>query len=283
MNFFSPKQEITRKESIGWMVGAIACLLFFYSILCYWQKSKNPKDTTIPNVAQFVEGWHMITGWEKVQLDRKNPNHYEWERTDIRLGADLVATYSRHFGGMILGTIFATFFGIMMAVDRRIESAFEVPLRLFSRIAPTAMLPIYFVLAGTEYKMYALMVAAGIYPTLALAVYLAGKKDVPKHSVYKAYTLGASHLEVIVCVVYRQILPRIIEAVRASAGPAMVFLIAAELLVADVGFGYTLRLDGRLQNFNVVFIYLAILGLTGYFIDWSLLKIRRYLCPWFGQ
>jgi len=108
------------------------------------------------------------------------------------------------------------------------------------------------------------------------------KKDVSSDLIDKAYTLGASEIEVIKEVIWPQILPRVIENIRLHLGPAMVFLIAAELLFASEGFGYTIRLQTRLMNMNVVFIYLAILGLTGLLCDWSLTRLRRWLCPWFG-
>ena len=82
-------------------------------------------------------------------------------------------------------------------------------------------------------------------------------------------------------VVLRQILPRIIENARLQIGPAMIFLIAAEWALSDVGFGYTLRIQSRLQNMNIVFTYLAILAVAGLVIDWSLIWLRRWLCPWF--
>ena len=63
----------------------------------------------------------------------------------------------------------------------------------------------------------------------------------------------------------------------------MVFLIAAEMLFASEGFGYTIRQQSRLVNMNVVYIYLAILGLSGLLFDWILVRLRRWLCPWFGE
>lgn len=56
-----------------------------------------------------------------------------------------------------------------------------------------------------------------------------------------------------------------------------------EMLVADVGFGYRLRMQSRLLNMNVVYIYLAILAVSFFFIDWSLRFARRRMCPWFGS
>ena len=122
------------------------------------------------------------------------------------------------------------------------------------------MLAVYFVVFGMEAKLFVAMIALGIFPTLAQGIYQAAKKDVSDHAVFKAYTLGASQLEVIWNVVFQQVLPRIIENVRLQIGPAMVFLIAAEWLIADTGFGYRLRIQSRLLHMNVVYIYLSSSG-----------------------
>ena len=145
------------------------------------------------------------------------------------------------------------------------------------------MLAVYFVLVGTELKMYVAMISLGIFPTLAQSVYQAAKKDVSDHAIYKAYTLGASHAETIWNVVFRQTLPRIIENVRLQIGPAMVFLLAAEWMVGGEGFGYRLKIHSRLQGMNVVYSYLIVLGATGLMLDWCLSRTRRRLCPWFGE
>ncbi len=144
------------------------------------------------------------------------------------------------------------------------------------------MLAVYFIIFGTEFRLFVAMIALGIFPTLAQSIYQAAKKDVTDHAIYKAYTLGASQLEVIWNVILQQILPRIIENVRLQVGPAMVFLIAAEYAVAHDGFGYRLRLQSRQTNMNVVYIYLVILGVSGFVIDGLLSALRRRLSPWFG-
>ncbi len=65
-----------------------------------------------------------------------------------------------------------------------------------AKIPPTAALAVFFVLVGTGKNMYVAMIAFGVLPTLALTVYLA-VKEFPDELQYKAYTLGASHMEVI--------------------------------------------------------------------------------------
>jgi NitT/TauT family transport system permease protein len=160
------------------------------------------------------------------------------------------------------------------------EAFFNPPLSLLAKVPPTAALAVFFVIAGTDTNMYIAMIAFGILPTLAMTVYLA-VKEFPEELQFKAYTLGASHMEVIWAVIFQYVLPKLIDAVRLVIGPAMVFLIAAEMLVGDVGFGYRIRLQSKLLNMNVVYPYLAMLAGFGFGMDYGLKLLQKKLCPWY--
>ena len=196
---------------------------------------------------------------------------------------DAWATAYRLIAGLLVGVLLSMVIGILMGSYTWIEAFFLPPLSFLAKIPPTAMLAVFFVLVGTDFKMYVTMIAFGTLPTLAQTVYQSAKKDVPESLVYKAYTLGASHGEMIWNVIYKQILPRIIDAIRLQIGPAMVLLVAAEWMVAGEGFGYRLRLFYQRTDMTVVYLYLILLGAAGLAADYFLTWLRRKLCPWFGE
>jgi NitT/TauT family transport system permease protein len=156
------------------------------------------------------------------------------------------------------------------------------PLSLLAKVPPTAALAVFFVMVGTNTEMFVAMIAFGILPTLAQSVYLA-VKSVPEELLYKARTLGASRGELVWNVVFRYTLPSIIDSIRLQIGPAMVYLIAAEMVVGDVGFGYRIRLQSRLLNMSVVYPYLALLAAFGFGMDYGLRRLQRWSCPWHGD
>ncbi len=258
---------------------SLCMLIGGYSWLSARQKRINPKDTTIPNGAQFVEGWAKVIkpGLKQPTTWLEKVHRYRW------LPEDMIVTYGRLLRGLFCGIVLSLIVGIGMGCFTPIE-AFCLPLlSFFAKIPPTAMLAVYFVLFGTNMQFYVAMISLGIFPTLAQAIYQSTKNDVSEHAVNKAYTLGASNAEVVWNVVFQQVLPRMIESIRLQIGPAMVFLIAAEYAVGGEGFGYRLKIQSRILNMNVVYIYLIVLGLSGYVFDWLLTFARRRLCPWFGE
>ena len=131
--------------------------------------------------------------------------------------------------------------------------------------------------------MFVAMIGFGVLPTLTQSIYISARDDIHEEEIDKAYTLGASNLEVIWNVVFRHILPKILDAVRLQIGPAMVFLIAAEMLVGQVGMGYQIRMQQRLLHMNIVYNYLLILGITGLLMDRGMIVLREWLCPWYGR
>ena len=250
------------------LLGIISIFLMFsaYTYISHRQHIKNPDDTTIPKWGQLGEGVKKII--------EENPRSGErWLLVDTK------ATATRLFLGLFFGIVGAIIIGLLMGCFAFWEGILLPPMSILAKEPPTAMLAVFFVLVGTDTPMFTAMIGFGILPTLAQSVYLA-VRNVPDETLFKAYTLGASHVEVIWNIIVRTILPALLDAIRLQIGPAMVYLIAAEMVVGDVGFGYRIRLQSRLLNMNVVYPYLAILAMSGYTLDYFIRLLQKFMCPW---
>ena len=230
-------------------------------ILIGSEKESSPQDSTSAQASFFDQVRSALNnGW---------------------LWADFGISFKRFAYGMLLGTVLGFVIGIAMGCFTPIEALLRPSLAFFSSIPPTAMIAVYMLIFKLKPELFVAVIGVGIFPVLAQAIYQAVKNDVPAASVNKAYTLGASHFEVIWEVVIPQILPRIIDAIRLQIGPAMIFLIAVELYVGSEGIGYRLKLAPRGSHYNVIYIYLILLGALGMLIDWAMIGVRRWWCPWF--
>jgi len=264
------RRPIKRTTAVGLAIVSVIVLVGTYTALSARQHRINPNDTTIPSWTQIGEGIKKSV--------TPQPGSGE-----VILWRDGVATYVRLTQGLLIAVSAALVFGLAMGCYPPAEALLQTPLSIAAKIPPTAMLAVFFVLVGINQGFFIAMIVFGVTPTLAQAIYQSARKDVPAELLNKAATLGASQAEQVWNVVFKQVLPRLIESARLQVGPAMVFLIAAEYVVADVGFGYRLRLEGRKINFNIVYFYLALLGASGFLIDYALVLTRRKLCPWFGK
>ena len=247
---------------------SVLVLLAGYTFLSHRQHLANPDDTTIPTWSQLKKG--VVTAFEM------NPRSEErWVVVDAK------ATVTRLFLGLFFGIAGAIVLGLAMGCLRSVEAFFAPPLSLLAKVPPTAALAVFFVLVGTDTNMYVAMIAFGVLPVLAQSIYLA-VKEVPDELRFKAYTIGASHMEVLWNVIVRHVFPKMLDAIRLQIGPAMVYLIAAEMVVGDVGFGYRIRLQSRLLNMGVVYPYLVLLAAFGFLLDYALRFLQRVTCPWYS-
>jgi NitT/TauT family transport system permease protein len=287
------RQPISKKLQLTLGVLAFVLLATGYTLMSQRQHRINPNDTLVPDWAQIAEAIH-----DKDKIPGVNPETGEPEDrpNQVKRGVldpqdeyqgrswlrvDVVASFSRLIAGLATGVFVSVVLGLLMGCYAPIEAFFVPPMSVLAKIPPTAMLAVFFILVGTDLSMHVAMISFGIIPSLSQAVYQSAKTDVPEELIYKAYTLGASQLEIIWNVIFMQILPRVIEAVRLQVGPAMVYLIAAEMIAGSEGLGCRIRLMQRPMAMNVIYVYLAVLGLAGFLMDYSLTWLRRKLCPWF--
>lgn len=282
------KQPVGRVAGIVLGIIGIVALASVYEVLSYNQHLRNPSDTTIPSVSQLANGFVEIctprTNPLKAAFGNGEDEQTFWDKvTSTWLFKDATATYGRLFKGMVWGCALSVVLGVLMGCYESFAALLLPTLSFLAKVPGTAMLAVFFVLVGTGEAMFITMIGFGVLPTLTQAVYLSAKHDIHDEEINKAYTLGASNLEVVYNVVYKQILPKILESVRLQIGPAMVYLIAAEMLSAQVGLGYQIRLQQRLLNMAVVYDYLLLLGLSGLALDKGMLWFRRYWCPWYSR
>lgn len=262
------RQPIKKKWYVSIAIISVLIILVSYTFISYRQHQKNPQDTTMPTWQQLGHG--------VVKCFTPDRSHERWIYIDAKASAQ------RFFLGMALGVLSAMIIGLLMGCFAQIEALFLPILTVMARIPPTAALAVFFVLVGTDTPMYVTMISFGVLPILAQTIYLA-IQDVPDELMYKAYTLGASRYEVIWNVIFRHIMPRLIDAVRLQIGPALVYLIAAEMVVSHEGFGYRIRLQSKLLDMSVVYPYLAFLASFGFLMDYAMRILQRISCPWFTK
>jgi NitT/TauT family transport system permease protein len=264
------RKPLSWKWRIGLGAATVLILLGGYTWLAHRLDSP-----TVPTWSQLAQGVQDSIEYDDFTNER-------W------LVVDSAATGYRLLFGLGLGIVGGLVLGVLMGCFPPLEAVVSPPLNLATKIPGTAALALFLVvfsqdsfLMSADDSFIVALVAFGTLPTLALTIRLA-VRDVPDELLNKAYTLGASSDEVVWHVIVKQILPRMIDAVRLAIGPALVYLIAAEWIQSDAGFGYRLRMQTRLLDMKVVYPYLAFLAAFGFVVDFLLIYAQRWLCPWYA-
>tara|TARA_B100001778_G_scaffold330827_2_gene334046 strand:- start:11352 stop:12278 length:927 start_codon:yes stop_codon:yes gene_type:complete len=302
------RQPISNRRR--WILGILSVIILLggYTWLSHRQHVKNPKDVTIPSWSQLAEGWQKITRinpriieqreryvtikerrYDVLEGETVEQAQARWQAEaeekyegEIPLIADSYATFRRFLIALAATTVISFVLGIGMGGFRSIDALFTPSLTFIGKIPPTASLAVFFAILGTSENLYTGLIIFGTLPILATSVMLVAQA-VPSEEINKAYTIGASHAEVIWNVIVRQVFPSFLDAVRLTIGPIMVYLIAAEMLAADAGMGYRIRLQLKITEMDVTYIYLVVLAAFGFGMDLALRLTQRICCPWFKE
>jgi NitT/TauT family transport system permease protein len=160
-----------------------------------------------------------------------------------------------------------------------VRRSFATFVAVLSMIPPLAVLPILFIVFGLGELSKVVLIIVGILPFLIRDL-SARVLEIPREMIVKAETLGASTLVIALRVALPQLMPRLIQALRLSLGPAWLFLIAAEAIASDQGLGYRIFLVRRYLAMDVILTYVIWITLLAFLMDLVLRWLSRRLFPW---
>lgn len=261
--------NIRPNRATGFLIGALPVALVFlvYIFLADARHAANPADKVLPTMAAM---WDAIVRFTTVPDPATGR---------ILLYADTMASLSRLGLGLTIATLTSLALGLLLGVVPLARSVLGPLITVVAVIPPIAILPILFIALGLGEASKIALIAIGVAPymTRDLAAYVAG---LPVEQYLKAQTLGANSWQLAIRVALPQLMPRLIETLRFSMGPAWVFLIAAEAVASDIGLGYRIFLVRRYLAMDIILPYVAWISLLAIAADAILLLISRRAFPW---
>jgi NitT/TauT family transport system permease protein len=242
-------------------------IAFIYVAGSAQRRAANPEDKLLPPITEMVESIHHLA----FEADRRSG--------EIVLWADTAASLQRLLIGLAIATLVGLVLGLALGLVPIVGATFGTLVAVISMIPPIAVLPILFIVFGLGELSKVVLIVLGITPFLVRDVALA-VDNLPREQLIKAQSLGASTWQIAIRVILPQIMPRLIEAVRLSLGPAFLFLISAEAIAADLGLGYRIFLVRRYLSMDVILPYVAWITLLAYLMDFILAWVARRGFPW---
>jgi len=260
-------RRVGRGNSI--LLGAmpILLLILLYLIAAAGRHAANPSDKILPLPSGMAEAMASLL----FQPDLLSGKLIFWE--------DTFASLQRLGLGLGLSTLSALLVGLLLGVLPPVRATFGPLVTGIAVIPPIALLPILFIAFGLGETSKVMLIFIGIAPFMIRDV-AAHITALPREQIAKAQTLGASSWQLMLRVALPQAMPRLIQAVRLSLGPAWVFLISAEAIASDIGLGYRIFLVRRYLSMDVILPYVAWIALLAIVIDLMLTWTSRRLFPW---
>jgi NitT/TauT family transport system permease protein len=260
-------RRIGRGNSI--LLGAIpiVLLVLLYLVVAASRHSANPNDKILPLPGGMAEAMSALL----FQPDQLSGQLLFW--------ADTLASLQRLGIGLGLSALSALLVGLLLGVLPPVRATFGPLVTGIAVIPPIALLPILFIAFGLGETSKVALIFIGIAPFMIRDV-AAHIVALPREQIVKAQTLGASSWQLALRVALPQAMPRLIQAVRLSLGPAWVFLISAEAIASDIGLGYRIFLVRRYLSMDIILPYVAWIALLAIAMDLILTWSSRRLFPW---
>src|SRR3954463_10347214 len=199
--------------------------------------------------------------------------------TERGLLQSIAAPLKRVLVGFGLAALVGVPLGIAAGSWRVVESA-GAPLALFGRNLPVAaLIPLTILWFGIDETQKVMFIFIACIP-FVYADAVASITGVPDRYVETAQTLGASPLQIVAKVLVPLALPDIYNSLRHLFGLAFGYIILAELINAQHGFGYLLMTSQRRGLSEHIILILMIIGMLAYGIDRVLFWFQRGLFPY---
>ena len=228
----------------------------------------NPADRLLPSPATILQTAIQVV----TEPDKRSGVILFW--------ADTLASLRRLALGVGVSAALGLGFGILIGLLPYVRAALSSFVGVVSLIPPLAILPILFITFGLGELSKVVLIVIGITPFLIRDL-AARTMEIPREMIVKAETLGASSLVIALRVALPQVMPRLIQAIRLSLGPAWLFLIAAEAIASTDGLGYRIFLVRRYLAMDVILPYVVWITLLAWLMDLGLRQLARLCFPWY--
>lgn len=245
----------------------ILALVMVYLLVATSRHAENPRDKITPIPSAMAEAVQTMA----FTADPRTG--------EIPLVADTKASLRRLGIAMALAATTALILGLVIGLLPYVNASLGPLVAAISVIPPIAVLPILFIVFGLGEVSKVVLIFVGVTPVMVrdLANHV---RAIPEEQIVKAQTLGASTWLTLLRVALPQALPRLIDSLRLSLGPAWVYLISAEAIAADVGLGYRIFLVRRYLSMDIILPYVVWISLLAVIMDLALLSWSRVFYGW---
>jgi len=246
-----------------------ALALIAYGVASEIRLAANPQDRLFPSLGTIAD----TAGRLLTEADRRSGRVLFWH--------DTWASLRRLLLGVGIASGLGLALGLAIGLVPHVRATLAGFVGALSMVPPLAVLPILFIVFGLGEVSKVVLIVIGIAPFLVRDM-AQRTAEIPHEQIVKAQTLGASTGVIAAQVVLPQILPRLVQGVRLSLGPAWLFLIAGEAIASDLGLGYRIFLVRRFLAMDVILTYVIWITLLAVLMDLALRALSRRAFPWSG-
>lgn len=188
----------------------------------------------------------------------------------------------RVFGAFVLACVVGIPLGIAMGMSPVARGIFDPPIEFYRPIPPLAYLPLMIIWFGIDELSKVLLIFLSVLAPMALGA-RSGVKSAAIEQIHAAYSFGATRWQVIRLVILPSAMPEILTAMRVGIGFGWTTLVAAEMVAATSGLGYTVLSASRFLQTPIVIMGIVVIAMIAYAFDHLIRFVERRVVPWKGR
>jgi NitT/TauT family transport system permease protein len=196
-----------------------------------------------------------------------------------RLGAHVGASLQRIGAGWLLGSVAGTSVGCAMGI---FGLARAVGLPLVAALFPIpkiALLPLFILWFGIGEPSKIATIGFGVFFPSVISAY-AAVDQVPRNLIRMAQSFGVPTPAIVRKVILPGAMPGILAGFRISSSIALILVVAAEMIGAQVGIGAFVLAAGNLMQTDQLIAGVLVLSVLGLFISWLIDLAESLLLRW---
>ena len=245
----------------------------------------------VASVATILFLWWLVTtmGWVK-PLFLPSPQAV-WNKffdiwqngyTNTSFMAHVGISTARVFGAFLIACLIGIPLGLAMGMSPLIRGIFDPPIEFYRPIPPLAYLPLMIIWFGIHETSKVVLIFLACFAPVALGA-RAGVRSAAIEQIHAAYSFGATRWQVMRHVILPAALPEILTAMRVGVGFGWTTLVAAEMIAATKGIGYTVYNASKFMQTSTVIVGIIVIAAIAYAFDMLMRWVERSVVPWKGR
>ena len=202
--------------------------------------------------------------------------------TSGQLINDILTSFIRVLQGYLIAAILGIALGVLMGINKNINSFFYLTLTSIRQIPMLAWIPLIVLWFGIgETSKIIVIVLAAFFPILINTISGINGTDHKLIEVGKMYNL--SKLKLFTKIYLPSSIPSIFVGLKLGLGISWMAVVGAEIIAATSGIGYRINDARSLMQPEVVFVGMIVIAIIGLLMEQILNRIAKILTPWMNK
>lgn len=237
--------------------------LFFATVIAAWQGASNARlvdPLFLPSPLQIA------VALQELAASGELARHFAASLLRIGIGWVIGAA-----AGILLGGLIGLFWAWRSAGLPFISALFPIP--------KIALLPLLILWLGIGEASKVATIALGVFFPMAISTY-AGVDTVPRNLIRMAQSFNIPFRGIVVNVIIPGMLASVLAGCRISASIALILVVAAEMIGANVGIGAFVLTAGNLMQTDKLMAGIVAISILGLVIGAAITWLERTLLSW---